>query len=295
MLQCSLSRLHLANRLSSACDPFCMGSINMTHYAGIWFTLGLLACTLPSSLGLTFRMPNLMVPRLSNYWSRLGLPCLSSVYGMHLKLTLIHGDLLSQMTGHGVIWSIRPLLPQQYTSIVFIFPYLLMVYSHPLLETVHITIWKSFCIILVRVLVLYCSVLQSVFAVLNWDFPGLVVVYRSCCNFVGRRENHTVWFSLHQFSLKLSFLVCVSFCLCPCIFFTSYLVPLAMHLLASRMLHTLCLPPCSHLAHTCLPHSYISISLLCSSIVCVGHSILSSQSYGDWTLFTLVFVVFARA
>ena len=144
MLQCSLSRLHLANRLSSTCDPFCMGSIHMTRYTGIWFTLALLACTLPSSLGLTFRMPNLVVPRLANYQSRLGLPHLLSAYGMHWKLTLICGNLLSQTMVHTVIRSIWLLLPQQYTSIAFIFPYLLMVCLHPLLEIVHITIWQSF-------------------------------------------------------------------------------------------------------------------------------------------------------
>ena len=172
-LQCSLSRLQPANRLSSACNPFCMGSVNTTCYAGIWFPLALSACALTSSLGLMSRMLNLVVPRLTNYQSRLGSPCLLSVYGMHLKLALICGDLLSQMTAHKVIWSIWLPLPQWYMSIAFILLYLLMVHLHPLLETVHITIWQSFCIILVRVLVLYCNVLQPVFAVLNWDFPGL--------------------------------------------------------------------------------------------------------------------------
>ena len=159
MLQCSLSRLHLANRLSSTSNPFCMESVTTTRYTGIWFHSALSARALPSPLGLTLRIPNLVVPGLTNYWSRLGLSHLSSVNGMHWKLALIRGDLLSQTMAHTVIRSIRSLPSQRYTSNAFIFPYLLMVHSCLLLETVHITIWQSFCIILVRDLVLYCSVL----------------------------------------------------------------------------------------------------------------------------------------
>ena len=140
-LQCSLARLHLANRLSSTSDPFCIKSITTTHYTGNWFPSALLACTLPSPLGLMFRIPNLVVPRLTHHRSRLGLPHLSSANGMHWKLTLIRGDLLSQTMAHTVIWSIRLPLFQRYTSNAFIFPYSLMVCSCLLLKTVHITIW----------------------------------------------------------------------------------------------------------------------------------------------------------
>ena len=51
-----------------------------------------------------------------------------------------------------------------------------------------------------------------------------VVVYRGHCNFVERGKNHTVRFSLHQFSLKFPFLACDSFYLHVCIFLlcTSY-------------------------------------------------------------------------
>ena len=56
----------------------------------------------------------------------------------------------------------------------------------------------------------------------SWYLIGtsldFVVVYRGHCNFVKRRKNRTIWFSLYQISLKLLFLVCISFCLCPRIF-----------------------------------------------------------------------------
>ena len=158
-LRCSLARLHPANSLASASDLFYMESVTTTRYAGIWFPLALSAHTLPSLLGLTFRIPNLIIPGLANCCSRLGSLCLSSAYGTYWKLALICGDLLSQTTAHTVVWSLRLPLLQQNTSIAFIFPHLLMVHSHLLLGTVHITIWQSFGIILVRVLVLYCGVL----------------------------------------------------------------------------------------------------------------------------------------
>ena len=158
-LRCSLARLHPANSLASASDPFYMESVTTTRYAGIWFPSALLARTLSSPLGLTFRILNFVIPGLANCCSRLGSLHLSSVYGTYWKLALIRGNLLSQTTAHTVVWSLRPPLLQQNTSMAFIFPHLLMVRSHLLLGTVHITIWRSFGIILVRVLVLYCGVL----------------------------------------------------------------------------------------------------------------------------------------
>ena len=146
-LQCSLARLHPANRLLSASDPFYMESVTMTCYAGIGFPSALSAHALPSPLGLMFRIPNLVIPGLANYRSRLGLPCLLSAYGMYWKPALICGDLLSQTTAHTVIWSIQPPLPQRYTSIAFIFPYSLMVRLHLLLEL--------FTLLYGKVLVLY--------------------------------------------------------------------------------------------------------------------------------------------
>ena len=103
----------------------------------------------------------------------LACPVFRKANGMYWKLALIRGNLLSQTTAHTVVQSLRSPLLQRNMAIAFIFPYSFMVRSHLLLETVHVTIWRSFCIILVRVLVLYYGVLLSVFTVLNWDLPGL--------------------------------------------------------------------------------------------------------------------------
>ena len=96
----------------------------------------------------------------------------------------------------------------------------------------------------------YCSLCLLCLIGTSLDF---VVVYRSHCNFVGRRENHTIWFSLHQFLLKFLFLVCDLFCLHPCVFHfisrppchTLACISCAAYSLSSSLLaHHLCLPAC---------------------------------------------------
>ena len=202
-----------------------MESVTTTRYAGIWFPLALSARTLPSLLGLTFRIPNLVIPGLANCRSRLGLLHLSSAYGMYWKLALIHGDLLSQTTAHTVVQSLRPPLLQQNMSIAFIFPHLLMVRSRLLLGTVHITIWQSFALYWLGFwyCTTVCCYLCSQYLIgTSLDF---VVVYRGCCDFVEGRENRTVWFSLHQSLLKSSFLACDLFYLRVCVFILRTLYP----------------------------------------------------------------------
>ena len=68
---------------------------------------------------------------------------------------------------------------------------------------------------------MYCSLCLRYLIGTSLDF---IVVYRVHCNFVERRENRTVRFSLHQFSLKFLFLACNSFYLHVCVFLlrTSY-------------------------------------------------------------------------
>ena len=73
----------------------------------------------------------------------------------------------------------------------------------------------------------YCTVVCC--NLCSWYLIGtsldFVVVYRGCCNFVEERENCTVQFSLHQFSLKFPFLTCNSFYLCVCVFLLHTLYP----------------------------------------------------------------------
>ena len=138
-------------------------------------------------------------------------PVFRKANGMYWKLALIRGDLLSQMTAHTVVRSLRLLLLQQNTSIAFIFPHSLMVRSRLLLGTVHITIWQSLALYWIGFwyCTTVCCYLCSRYLIgTSLDF---IIVYRVRCNFVERRENHTVRFSLHQFSLKFPFLACDSF------------------------------------------------------------------------------------
>ena len=106
---------------------------------------------------------------------------------------------------------------------------------------------------------MYCSLCSWYLIGTSLDF---VVVYRGHCNFVERRENHTVWFSLHQILLKLLFFICVSFCLHPHVFPPCTLYP--------------SLRTCSHLA-CCV---YFIFLLACTSLMltCPIHTFLLHYS-----------------
>ena len=102
----------------------------------------------------------------------------------------------------------------------------------------------------------------------SWHLIGtsldFVVVYRGHCNFVERRENLTVQFSLHQFLLKFLFLTCDLFYLCVCVFLLRTLYPL----LRTRLHLTCCVFSVFFFAHTSLVLACpIRTFLLCYSVV----------------------------
>ena len=76
-----------------------------------------------------------------------------------------------------------------------------------------------------------CSLCSQYLIGTSLDF---VVVYRGRCNFVERRENRTIRFSCHQFSLKFPFLACDLFYLRICVL---YFVPCTLHYTLTCVLH----------------------------------------------------------
>ena len=124
-----------------------------------------------------------------------------------------------------------------------------------------------------------------------------VVVYRGRCDFVERRKNRTVRFSLHQSSLKSLFLACDSFYLHVCIFILRTPYPL-LHTRSHLMccIFSVILFVRTSLVLACPIHTFLlrySVVPLCVLVVLSHHLSLMVTKPPFALMF--VFVLLARA